>query len=411
MTPTRAAFVLVVAGLVGLTVARWRHSPYGAGFITAGVVVLAVYAIAFAAGDIDCADRGDCSALRGPLRIVLLTALAVLVVVPVVAALHAGLRPRAFRTSTGRRPRGAVSASGPRRRGTAAAFAPDRGLQVRMVVAIVVAAALLVAVLAGLVYLATTPVWIFVMCVLGFVVVGVIVGHFAELKGRRHARHPDEDDQDRVDRAVRGLCMLGGLTVPQMVVERHLAPLSWTVAGLRRRPHVHLTTGLLDRLDDRELAAVVAHELSHIAQGDAVLMTIIAGPSAAFFRGLRAAIDADRLRGAIVVLSYGLWLVPVALVLRATALVVSRHRELTADRGAAVLTGSPAAVASALTSVAAGLAERRARDLRRVRAGDVFHLLPSRRDEPGPLVQLWSTHPRLHRRLAQLEAMEERLQR
>jgi Zn-dependent protease with chaperone function len=53
----------------------------------------------------------------------------------------------------------------------------------------------------------------------------------------------------------------------------------------------------------------------------------------------------------------------------------------------------------------------RRKDLRALKAGDVFHLLPARTDEPGVLAQLWATHPRLHRRLAQLEELELRLQR
>jgi heat shock protein HtpX len=250
-----------------------------------------------------------------------------------------------------------------------------------------------------------------VLFVLGFVVLGLARGRKApKRRDRRRARAPAQADRNRVAGLTERLCVVGGLAAPAVAVERSRAPLSWTTAHLRRRPTVHATTGLLDRLGDAELEAVLAHELSHIAHRDALIMTLIATPSTAFFGGLRAAIDDDWFRGSLAVLFYGLWLVPVALLMSAAARLVSRHRELTADRGAALLTGSPAAVAAALTAVAAVLAELRRKDLRAVASADLFHLLPSRPDEPGPLAQLWGTHPRLHRRLRELERMETRLQ-
>ena len=71
---------------------------------------------------------------------------------------------------------------------------------------------------------------------------------------------------------------MADLAEPETVVLRNEAPLSWTSAFPGRRPRVHFTTGLLERLRNRELEAVAGHELSHIGNRDAVIMTILATP-------------------------------------------------------------------------------------------------------------------------------------
>ena len=86
------------------------------------------------------------------------------------------------------------------------------------------------------------------------------------------------------------------------------------------------------------------------------------------------------------------------------ARLASRRRELAADRGAAVLTGSPAGLAAVLIALGDGLARIPSADLRAVARADVFHLLPAR--EATGLTRLWATHPPLRRRVAALQEME-----
>ena len=136
----------------------------------------------------------------------------------------------------------------------------------------------------------------------------------------------------------------------ELVVETNRAALSWTTALPRRRPSVHVTTGLLDRVGDRELQAVLAHELAHVLHRDAVLVTLLAGPPAYLMAGLRS-MASEGGREWFAAILFGVFLVPPAAVMLAIARVVSRHRELAADRAAAVLTGSPASVAAALLAV------------------------------------------------------------
>jgi heat shock protein HtpX len=149
---------------------------------------------------------------------------------------------------------------------------------------------------------------------------------------------------------------------------------------------------------------VLAHELAHIANGDARIMTLLAGPAmavlTAFWTLRRVAVTG----WGVTVMLFCSLAVPPALVLMGLARLASRHRELAADRGAAVLTGSPAGLAAVLIALSDGLARVPTRDLRAVARGDVLHLLPVR--EATGLARLWATHPPLRRRVAALQEME-----
>jgi heat shock protein HtpX len=94
-----------------------------------------------------------------------------------------------------------------------------------------------------------------------------------------------------------------------------------------------------------------------------------------------------------------------------TARIISRQRELAADRAAATLTGSPSGVAAALMHVSRGLRQIPIWDLRAAAARDLFNFVPARHAELRGLARLWATHPPIERRLAQLDRMEQRLQR
>jgi heat shock protein HtpX len=164
-----------------------------------------------------------------------------------------------------------------------------------------------------------------------------------------------------------------------------------------------------------ELRAVLAHELSHICNGDAALMTILAGPPIWVLRGLMRAWYAGGDGGGIVAVRLNL-LVWGSFTLMLVALpawvsrFVSRYRELAADRGAAVLTGTPSALAAVLLRLSDRMSDIPKTDLRLVGVGDPFHLLPAMQREEHGIRRLWATHPSLQTRVKRLERMESRLQ-
>ncbi len=229
-----------------------------------------------------------------------------------------------------------------------------------------------------------------------------------DVRARHRGRDVTAADRRRVAAAAERLCVVGDIDEPRVAVREHPVPQSWTVAVPWQTPRVFVTTGLLDLLDDRELAAVVAHELGHIAHHDALVMTMAAAPGEWVLRGLRETWRTTRhdepvraWLGAPFGVVFAIPALPFALLAR----VLSRFRERAADEAAARLTGSPAAVSAALVALSGDLARI---DLRAA-APAVLNILP-RRPAHG-IARLWATHPPLERRLAALERMEARLQR
>jgi heat shock protein HtpX len=218
---------------------------------------------------------------------------------------------------------------------------------------------------------------------------------------RRKARPPKKADARRLRDRVERLCALADLPPPEVTARRERAPLSWTVAVPLRRPTVYVTTALLDEVSDDELDAVLAHELAHIANRDAVLTTAISLPGIGVLRGLGQLWHEDW-RGKFGLLTFGPFLALPALPFALLARVVTRHREFAADRAAAAITGRPAMFANVLQRLSGRLDALPDADLRVVAARDGLHILPARRAR----LWLWSTHPPLEKRLEQLERLE-----
>jgi heat shock protein HtpX len=170
------------------------------------------------------------------------------------------------------------------------------------------------------------------------------------------------------------------------------------------------------RLEPAELEAVLAHELSHVAHRDVAVMTIAGflgvvagfitrsmfwfGPGIGMGRG-----DDDEDNGALqwmVILLVSVIVYAISFLLTRA---LSRYRELSADRGAAVITGAPSTLASALVKVTGAMGRIPTRDLRAAEAFNAFFFTPA--VAPGfSISSLFSTHPSLERRLEQLAELE-----
>jgi heat shock protein HtpX len=244
-------------------------------------------------------------------------------------------------------------------------------------------------------------------------------------------------DAPQIHAAVERLCATGELPKPNIVVHDKRYANSWIRGLTSRRTTLNLTSRLLELLDEHQLEAVIAHELSHVGQKDSTLMSAVGAPVAAMLdgaglyfhtpisvmRGVRAlepppGVSKTQAAGGLGPLGaeVGIWwllLLPVGLLFllvgmacRAITAVFSRARELEADAGAARLTGNPAALASALMALSSTPADTIPQiDLRRAASLDVFHIVAI--GEEYPLVR---THPSLKRRLRQLSEIETRLQ-
>lgn len=250
--------------------------------------------------------------------------------------------------------------------------------------------------------------------------------YLSERLALRTARveHDHPAIQERVLPIGERLCALADMPVPRLGVMPSDIPNAFSAGRAPTRGVVVVTEGLLRDVDDEELAAVLAHELSHIANRDAFVMTI-AGAPAMLGRKLLwgfamlpfTAAGPKKILAAIAVL-YFLPLLFVGWVVYAfaTLLVMSitRYRELVADRGAAMLTGAPEQLMSALQKIAAAIPLIPARDLREVTRMNALFVLPARTEGDGfevdPL-RIFPTHPPLERRLESLAALARNLGR
>jgi heat shock protein HtpX len=230
------------------------------------------------------------------------------------------------------------------------------------------------------------------------------------------ARLVAEKEPSALRRRVERLCALGDLPLPRLAIAESDVPNAFSVGRTRHDCVVVVTTGLLDRLDDRELDAVLAHELAHIANRDAFVMTFVATPALlackAVFGLVRLPFRAERVAHRILGAFLVLYLLPLLFVgwlvcAIATLLVmtVSRYREYAADRGAALLTGEPKAVMSALQAIGEAQPLIPARDLR---SASAFLFLPAATKvdwfEVDPLY-IFPTHPPVGRRIARLSTL------
>jgi heat shock protein HtpX len=293
-------------------------------------------------------------------------------------------------------------------------FRRDAGLSLRIVLSLAGLIVLYVPLLAWVAGIG----W-FVAGFAGVVVVAalVVVLPLLPLGGGRDAVRGatplEPRDAPDVHGALERLCALADLPVPRLALLDVPYPNAFTVARTPTVSTLVVTRGLLDRLDPPELEAVLAHELAHLAHRDAFVMTIVSVPA----RALRAVVlmlsrpaRAPELWLLLVVL-----LPVVALAWCADAiatmlvLTLSRYRELIADRGAALLTGRPEALMSALQKISARLPSIPVVDLREAAAWNPFFVLPTERPpgvfELDPFV-LFPTHPPLQRRLEQLAALQ-----
>jgi heat shock protein HtpX len=182
------------------------------------------------------------------------------------------------------------------------------------------------------------------------------------------------------------------LRPPRIAVSRSPIPNSFTVGLRKKRAVVVVSKGLRRRLDPEELEAVLAHELAHIANADAAVMTLAGVPRAIGFELYDVATS----------LYLWLFLWPVGALLYGwgslLTLAVSRYREYTADAGAALATGRPAALMSALQKLSGEVGLIPSEDLRAVASLEPLFIVPvcPRR------LELFADHPPLAKRLARL---------
>ena len=206
------------------------------------------------------------------------------------------------------------------------------------------------------------------------------------------------------------LCVDANLPMPRLAIVDSVMPDAFTVGRTPSTATVCVTAGLLALLDDDELEAVLAHELTHVITRDVMVMTIggFFAAIAAFIARIRLPFasgdDADAPPWVLAVLLSGLIFMLSYVLVQA----LSRHREFVADRGSAELTGHPGALRSALERISTHAEQLPQRDLRDFPA-ELGPLGVVAADVEATVATLFSTHPPLPARIAALARLEPQL--
>ena len=290
------------------------------------------------------------------------------------------------------------------------AYGRDAGLSLRM---------LLTGSLLGLLYVLFALVLFYVLnagLVLMLVIVGVIafVQYFTSDKialKASGAKVVEREQAPELHDMIERLCAMADLPKPRVAIIESDVPNAFATGRNQKHAAVAVTTGLWNRLEPREIEGVLAHELSHIANRDVLVMTV-----ASFFAMLAALLTRFGLYSGMFGgfgggrdnnnNSVPVWLI-VLLVSIVTyflsqilILAISRYREYAADRGSALITGAPEYLMSALQKIASGITQIPQRDLREVEGMNAFFIVPTNwRSRAG---ELFLTHPPLEKRLAAL---------
>jgi heat shock protein HtpX len=205
------------------------------------------------------------------------------------------------------------------------------------------------------------------------------------------------------------LCIQADLPKPRIAVADTPVPNAFAMGRSKKSAVVCATTGIMNTLTPTELEGVMAHELSHVKNRDVLIMTM-----ASFFASLASMIaqfafffggsDDDTPAGLVVFLASML----VYVISFFLMLALSRYREFTADRGAALITGRPSALASALQKISAQMQNTPQRDLRAAENMNAFFIVPA--SVKGSLKTIFMTHPPMEKRIERLAQYERQLQ-
>jgi heat shock protein HtpX len=294
-------------------------------------------------------------------------------------------------------------------------FGRDTGLQARM---------LLTMFLLGLVYVVFIGVLFAAGAGAGLIVVIALVLLIAQLFGADKlamatmgVKEVSPAEEPELHGIIERLCVQANLPKPKVAVIETSMPNACAMGKSKKATTVCATRGILQLLSPAELEGVMAHELTHVINRDVMVMTL-----ASFFATLASMIaqfalffgggfgggygrGRDEEEEIMVVLLVSVIVYAISfLLLRA----LSRYREFAADRGSAVLTGRPSALASALLKISGTIERVPTQDLRKAEGMSAFFIIPARTKKS--LMNIFADHPPLEQRLAALERLESQLQ-
>jgi heat shock protein HtpX len=249
-----------------------------------------------------------------------------------------------------------------------------------------------------------------------------------------HAKEVTPEEAPELHGVIDRLCALADMPKPKVAIADTDVPNAFATGRSPKAAVVCATSGLLRRLDEPEIEAVLAHEISHVAHRDVAVMTIASGLGmiaglltrvmfySEMFGGGGGNNNNNNSGGQLVIIEMIVMLVSVVVyfVSFLLTMALSRYRELAADRSGAILIGRPSQLASALVKISGEIGRIPTKDLRASEPFNAFFFVPAVSSSQGAQDQggggfsfggLFRTHPTLERRLAQLDELERQLGR
>jgi heat shock protein HtpX len=289
-------------------------------------------------------------------------------------------------------------------------FGKDTGLQARMGLTLFLLG-LLYAVFVGVLFAAGAGAGVIVVVAVVLLLVQLFGSDKLAL-ATMGAKEVSPEEEPELHGIIDRLCVQADLPKPRVAVIDTQVPNACAMGRSQKSATVCATRGILDMLSPAELEGVMAHELTHVINRDVMVMTL-----AGFFASLASLIaqfalffgggygSEEEERDIMIVVLVSVLVYVVSFVLLRT---LSRYREFAADRGSAVLTGRPSALASALIKISGTIERAPTQDLRRVEGQSAFFIIPPRAKQS--LMNIFADHPPLEQRLAALERLESQLQ-
>lgn len=223
------------------------------------------------------------------------------------------------------------------------------------------------------------------------------------------AHEVQKQDNPRLYRIVENLAITNGMPMPKVYVIDDPAPNAFATGRDPQNAHVAATSGILDAMNDRELTAVMAHEMGHVQNYDIRVMMIVFGLVSAigiisdmFMRMMWFGGDRERPSSPVFLIAGVVAAVLTPVVAMIVQAAVSRQREYLADATGALTTRDPEALASALEKIGTiGSSMQR-------QNGSTAHLFFAN-PLKGGLMNAFSTHPPIEERVTRLRAIKSKM--
>jgi heat shock protein HtpX len=286
------------------------------------------------------------------------------------------------------------------------AYGRDFGLSARMVTTMFLLGALYVAFFVVLISVIDAPFFVIVLFLGALAFLQYYTSDKIALRASG-AKIVERDEAPELHDMVERLCAMADLPKPRVAVVPTDVPNAFATGRNPKNSVVAVTEGLWNRLSKPEVEGVLAHELSHIGNRDVAIMTVSSffamvaamlmrfGMYAGMFGGGRGRDSGPPVWLIMFVVSMITYVISYVLIL-----MISRYREYAADRGAALITGAPENLMSALQRIASNMTQIPQRDLREVQGMNAFFIVPT--NVKSSFAEMFMTHPPLEKRLARL---------